>query len=128
MGDKTGIAVLLIDLGFYKHNTFARIDENGGFFVSRLKGKVDPLIIRNNRMCRGRSIDIVGKKVSEVIDDLQRQVIDADVEVEFNRRKYKGKQKRDVKQFRMVAIYNAEEKNIILISQTFQLIGLMPRI
>ena len=61
-------------------------------------------------MCRGRSIDIVGKKVSEVIDDLQRQVIDADVEVEFNRRKYKGKQKRDVKQFRMVAIYNSEEK------------------
>jgi hypothetical protein len=34
--------MLLIDLGFYKHNTFARIDENGGFFVSRLKGKVDP--------------------------------------------------------------------------------------
>jgi len=29
--------ILLIDLGFYKHNTFARIDENGGFFISRLK-------------------------------------------------------------------------------------------
>jgi len=53
----------------------------------------------------------MGKKVSEVIDNLKRQVIDAEVEVEFNRRKYKGKQKRDVKKFRMVAIYNTEEKN-----------------
>ena len=102
--------ILLIDLGFYKHNTFARIDENDGFFVSRLKGKVDPLIIRNNRTCRGRSIDIVGKRVSEVIDNLKRQVVDAEVEVEFNRRKYKGKENRDVKKFRMVAIYNTEEK------------------
>ncbi|RZB28904.1 MAG: hypothetical protein AEth_01508 [Candidatus Argoarchaeum ethanivorans] len=117
--------ILLTDLGFYKHNTFARIDENGGFFISRLKGKVDPLIIKNNRTCRGRYIDIMGKKVSEVIDNLKRQVIDAEVEVEFNRRKYKGKQKRDVKKFRMVAIYNTEEKNIILISQTFLQIDLM---
>ncbi|RZN14631.1 MAG: hypothetical protein EF812_04965 [Methanosarcinales archaeon] len=39
----------------------------------------------------------MGKKVSEVIDNLKRQVIDAEVEIEFNRRKYKGKQERDVK-------------------------------
>jgi len=28
--------ILLMDLGFYKHQIFARISENGGFFVSRI--------------------------------------------------------------------------------------------
>ena len=100
--------ILLIDLGFYKHNTFARIDENGGYFVSRLKSKVDPLIIGTNRTCRGRSIDLVGKRLSEVLPKLKRQVIDVEVEVEFKRRAYNGKQKGDAKRFRLVATYNAE--------------------
>ena len=29
--------LFLFDLGFFKFHRFARIDENGGFFVSRLK-------------------------------------------------------------------------------------------
>ena len=102
--------ILLIDLGFYKHNTFARIDENGGYFVSRLKSKVDPLIIGTNRTFRGRSIDVVGKRLSEVLPKLKRQVIDVEVEVEFKRRAYNGKQKGDAKRFRLVAPYNAEVK------------------
>jgi putative transposase len=102
--------ILLIDLGFYKHNTFARIDENKGFFISRLKNKVDPLIKKTNRKWRGRSVDIAGKRVSEVLPDLKRQVIDAEVEVEFKRRKYNGKQNKDVKCFRLIAIYNEDEK------------------
>jgi putative transposase len=102
--------ILLIDLGFYKHNTFARIDENGGYFVSRLKSNVDPLIVGTNRTWRGRSIDIVGKRLSEVLPKLKRQVIDVEVEVEFKRRKYNGKQKGDTKSFRLVATYNEEAK------------------
>lgn len=100
--------ILLIDLGFYKHNTFARIDENGGFFVSRLKSNVNPLIVGTNRTWRGRSIDIVGKRLSEVLPKLKRQIIDVEVEVEFKRRKYNGKQKGDAKRFRLVATYNEE--------------------
>ena len=37
--------ILLIDLGFYKHQMFARIDENKGFFVTRLKKIADPQIV-----------------------------------------------------------------------------------
>ncbi|HJH29515.1 MAG TPA: hypothetical protein C5S51_07475, partial [Methanosarcinaceae archaeon] len=48
--------ILLIDLGFYKYQLFARIDENGGYFVSRLKGNADPLIVSVNRTCKGRSV------------------------------------------------------------------------
>lgn len=102
--------ILLIDLGFYKHNTFARIDENGGFFVSRLKNGVNPLIIKTNSVCRGRSIDIEGMRLNEILDKLKRQVIDVEVEIMFKRRKYNGKQSKDVKRFRLIAIYNIEDE------------------
>lgn len=102
--------ILLIDLGFYKHQIFARIDENGGYFVSRLKGKVDPIIVGTNIKWRGRTIDVVGKKLSEVLPKLKLQVLDVEVEVEFKRRKYKEKQSKDTKLLRLVAIYNVEDK------------------
>ena len=102
--------ILLIDLGFYKHNTFARIDENGGFFISRLKNGVNPLIIKTNSVCRGRSIDIEGKRLNEILDKLTRQVIDVEVDIVFKRRKYNGKQSKDVKRFRLIAIYNIEDE------------------
>jgi len=79
------------ELGFYKHNTFARIDENSGFFISRLKNGVNPLIIKTNSVCRGRSIDIEGMRLNEILDKLKRQVIDVEVEIVFKRRKYNGK-------------------------------------
>ena len=102
--------ILLIDLGFYKHHIFTRIVENGGFFVSRLKGNADPLIVSVNSICRGRSIDVVGKRVSEVLPKLKRQILDVEVEVKIKRRKYKGKQSKDVSKFRLVAVYNEEER------------------
>lgn len=47
----------LIDLGFYKHQVFIQIKENGEYFVSRLKSNATPLIIESYRSHRGRSID-----------------------------------------------------------------------
>ncbi len=102
--------ILLIDLGFYKHQSFTRIKENGGFFISRLKGKVDPLILTSNRSCRGRSIDVVGKRFRDVESRLKREVLDVDVELQFKRRAYKGKKRADIQQFRLVAVYNVEAK------------------
>lgn len=101
--------ILLLDLGFYKHHIFTRIVENGGFFVSRLKGTADPLIVSVNSICRGRSIDVVGKRISEVVPKLKRQMVDVEVEVQIKRRRYEGKQRKDVVRFRMVAVYNKEE-------------------
>jgi len=102
--------ILLIDLGFYKHQMFARIEENNGFFVSRLKGVANPTIISVNSACRGNSIDLVGKKWKDVLPLLKRQVLDAEVEINLKRRKYKGKQRGDVKRFRLIAHYNDETK------------------
>lgn len=102
--------IILMDLGFYKHQTFVRIDENGGFFVSRLKGVADPLIVDVNSTCRGNSIDVVGKKWSEISNELKRQILDVEVEVTLKRRKYKGKERKDTARFRMVAVYNKDAR------------------
>jgi IS4 transposase len=101
--------ILLIDLGFYKYQMFTRIKENGGYFVSRLKSNANPLIIEANRSYRGRSIDIRGKHLQDILKDLKRQVLDVDVEVAFNRRAYRGKEKKDNERFRLVAVYNEDE-------------------
>ena len=102
--------ILLIDLGFYKHQLFARINENGGYFVSRLKGNADPLIIDVHNTCRGNSIDVKGKHLSEILPKLKRQVLDVDVEISFKRRNYNGKERKDSVQFRLVAVFNEDEE------------------
>lgn len=61
MGSWVKDRILLIDLGFYKHQLFARIQDNGGYFVSRLKKNANPLIVNVNSTHRGRSIDVKGK-------------------------------------------------------------------
>ncbi len=100
--------ILLIDLGFYKHQIFTRIKENGGFFVSRLKGNADPRITGVNKTWRGRTIKVAGKHVSEVLPKLKRQILDVEVEVNLYRRKYKGKKRKDQTNFRLIAAYNKE--------------------
>lgn len=102
--------IILLDLGFYKHHTFVCIAENDGYFVSRLKGTANPLIIASNMTHRGNSIDVVGKRVKDVLPKLKRKELDVIVEIEFKRRKYKGKQRKDKAQFRLVAVYNEEAK------------------
>ena len=101
--------ILLLDLGFYKHQVFTRIKENGGFFVSRLKGNADPFIVQTYSVCRGRGIDVTGKRVSEILPKLKRKILDVEVEVYFRRRKYNGKTRGDTERFRLVAVYNEEE-------------------
>ncbi len=108
MGPWVKDRILLIDLGFYKHQLFARIQENGGYFVSRLKKNADPLIVDLNKKCRGQSIDVKGKRLSTILPKLKRKVLDVNVEISFKRRKYKGKQNPDTETFRMIAILNEE--------------------
>jgi IS4 transposase len=101
--------ILLVDLGFYKYQIFSRIQENGGYFVSRLKSNSNPLILEVNRTYRGRSIDVCGSYLQEVLKNLKRQVLDAEVEVAFKRRSYRGKERNDTERFRLVAVFNEDE-------------------
>jgi putative transposase len=119
--------ILLIDLGFYKYQMFTRIKENGGYFVSRLKSNANPLIVEANRSYRGRSIDVRGKHLQDILKNLKRQVLDVDVEVSFNRRGYRGEKKKDNERFRLVAVYNEDEDKYHLYMTNLQLDLLEPQ-
>jgi len=102
--------ILLLDLGFFKYGVFDRIQENGGYFVSRLMNGANPLIVGVNRTWRGRSVPVVGEHLKDVLPRLKRKLLDVEVEVEFNRQRYRGKHSLARTRFRLVAVYNKEEK------------------
>lgn len=78
--------------------------------MSRLKGNANPLIVKVNEVCRGNSVDVVGKKLKDVLPLLKRQLLDVEVEVLVKRRRYKGKTTRTTRTFRMVLVLDEETK------------------
>jgi IS4 transposase len=96
--------LLLLDLGFFKYRRFALIDENDGFFVSRLKRSANPLITAELEEWRGRAIPLVGKHVFDIVGDLRRKEIDVTGEVPVKRRPYGENQSVTPKQFRVVGV------------------------
>lgn len=102
--------IILFDQGFYKYQMFTRISEYGGSFITRVKANADPVITQVYSTCRGRTMDLVGRPISEVLPKVKRKVVDAEVEVSFHRRNYNGKRKGDTSRFRLVMVYNEEDK------------------
>ncbi|ELY73849.1 transposase (ISH8) [Natrinema pellirubrum DSM 15624] len=100
--------LLLFDLAYFKYRRFALIDENDGYFVSRLKQNANPLITGELREWRGRAIPLEGKQLRAVLNDLDRKYIDVEVEVEFKRGPYNGTQSLDTKRFRVVGVHNED--------------------
>jgi len=100
--------LLLFDLGFYSFRRFALIDENGGFFLTRLKSNVNPLIVGERRKWRERAISLPERRLRGVLGDLTREIIDVTVEIEFKRRAYAGKQSTDSMEFRVVGVRNED--------------------
>lgn len=100
--------ILLIDLGFFKYGLFARIGENKGYFVSRLKENSNPVITRVLKSHAGNAIDLEGKRWSWIREELKRGEVDAEVEVSFSRREYLGEKRRDTLTLRLVAIKDEE--------------------
>jgi IS4 transposase len=103
--------ILLVDLGFYKTQLFARVMENGGYFVSRIRKNMDPVIVYiEEGVPKTKRDGFIGKTVNECIGQLPGKDIDAIVKIAFKRRAYKGKQKNDEMRVRLVAVYNEEEE------------------
>jgi putative transposase len=100
--------LLLFDLGFFKAAMFDRISKFGGHFICRLRKDIDPIIIKNNRECRGRSIELEGKRLSEVLPKLKRNILDLEVEMACSFRKYRGKVRETTIQLRLVGVMNEE--------------------
>jgi len=100
--------LLLFDLGYFKFAVFDQIRQLGGHFITRLHGNADPKIVSVNRSCRGRSIDLVGRKVRDCLESLKRGVLDVMVEVKVTRRVYRGKKTTVLVVMRLVGILNDE--------------------
>ncbi len=102
--------LLIFDLGYFKHKFFARIVENGGHFLSRLKRNSNPLITAVHRKWRGQAIDLVGKRLKEVLPRLKREEIDVEIDLKFDRREYAGRKRSDTIRLRLVGVLNEETK------------------
>jgi IS4 transposase len=100
--------LLMFDLGYFRYQLFASIGRNGGYFLTRLKGNADPMIVAVNRRHRGRAISLVGQRLRDVVARMQRQVLDVEVEVRFPRRRYRGRIHRDTQRLRVVGLLNRE--------------------
>lgn len=103
--------ILLVDLGFYKTQLFARVEENGGYFVSRIRKNLDLIVVLlEEGVPKTKCKDFIGKPISECINQLSGKDIDAVVKIAFKRREYKGKQKQGEMIVRLVAVYNDEDE------------------
>ena len=111
MGSWIKDRILLVDLGFYKTQLFARVEENGGYFVSRIRKNMDPVIVSiEEGVPKTKRNEFIGKTLNECIEKLSGKDIDAIVKIAFKRRAYNGKQKNDEMKARLVAVYNEEEE------------------
>jgi len=102
--------ILLIDLGFYKHGVFSKIQRNGGYFVSRVKSNANPTILEINRGCKIDKSKIIGKKLAEVLSELNGEIFDVNVEIAHYNNDKRQKKNLILEEFRLVAIYNTEDE------------------
>jgi IS4 transposase len=99
--------LLLFDLGYFRYQLFACITRNGGYFLSRLKAHANPTIVALNRRHRGRAVGLVGSRLRDVVQRLQREVLDVMVEVRFEHRRYAGRTRRATQRLRVVGVRDA---------------------
>nr|WP_255376740.1 IS4 family transposase [Halorubrum sp. SD683] len=60
--------LVLFDLAYFKYRRFALIDENDGYFVSRLKQNANPVITEELREWRGNELDQLCKRAQRSSD------------------------------------------------------------
>lgn len=83
--------LLLFDLGYFRYQLFSAIEQQGGFFLTRLKDNANPILLRLNRLHRGKAVAVEGVKLRDLRPRLQRELLDAQAEISFQRRIYAGR-------------------------------------
>jgi putative transposase len=102
--------LMLFDLGYYRFQLFDCIRRQGGFFVSRLKERANPVITTVHRRWRGRSVPLVGERLQDVLARLQRQSLDVEVEVQLRHRPYAGHRSTARARFRLVGVRDTQSR------------------
>ena len=106
--------LLMGDLAYYDFHLFHRIDQQGGFFLSRVKTNANPKIVESNQTLPGRAMDLAGKRLKDVIGRLSRQTIDVTVALEVELRKYRGRSSKKTRHFRLVGVKDEESGEYLL--------------
>ncbi len=102
-------SLIIMDLGFYRHWTFAKIIENKGFFISRLKKNAKPRIEKILTPCPDFFLQsIKGLSWNEILEKYPYDQFEAVISFPFKRHKNNGKRKQDMLKVRCVARYNRE--------------------
>jgi IS4 transposase len=83
--------LLLFDLGYCRYQLFDAIGRHQGYFLTRLKDSANPTIRGLHQPVRGRSVDVTGVRLQEFKSRLKREVFDAQAELSFRHRPYRGK-------------------------------------
>jgi len=96
--------LLIFDLGYYRFQLFDCIEREHGYFLTRLKDRANPLITSVHRRWRGRAVDLVGQRLQDVLERLQREAIDAEVELRFKRRAYRDRRSGATMRCRLVGL------------------------
>lgn len=94
--------LLMFDLGYFRYQLFDSIDQNGGYFISRLKENANPLITATNQS--GGGVRVVGERLKDVLARLRRDEMDVEVQVAFRRRAYTGSRSGAKSSLRLVAV------------------------
>lgn len=100
--------LLLLDLGYYRFQLFACIDRECGSFISRGKKTLNAKIQAVHRAPRLDGVELAGKKLQEVLPLLGKETLDVEVELNFSRRAYRGRQSRGMFVCRLVAVWNEQ--------------------
>ena len=96
--------LLLFDLGYYRYQLFDRIDQQGGYFISRLKENANPIITAVLGPAGAQGLPIVGQRLQDVVNRLRREQLDLSIRVQFRRRAYYGVRSGDEREFRLVGV------------------------
>ena len=113
--------ILLFDLGYFKYELFSKIRNNGGYFVSRLKQSANPTIVSVLHTYRGNNIDLVGKKLKDILPQIKEDVIDLEVEVSFKGKASKNKKTNKDGTFEVYNPWGGTPKT----KETFRLVGVL---
>ena len=102
-------SLLLIDLGFFKYQLFARIHENHGYFISRVKNSSKLIITEfHSPITDVQKEQFKDGDLLSVLKMLDCTTIDTTISVQFKRRSYLGKQRLELYQFRCVGRVHPE--------------------
>jgi putative transposase len=72
--------LLIFDLGYFQGFLFSNIDRHGGFFLSRLRERTNPIIVRAGYP---EHAPWVGLPLQQVVEQLQHHPIDFDVRLHY---------------------------------------------